>query len=233
MTLTPDEFAFDSTQFSGLVRLFPLPNLVMFPHVLQPLHVFEPRYRDLLAEALQGDRLITMALLAPGWENDYEGRPPLYPVGCLGRIAACHRLDDGRYNLLLVGLKRVGLLKEVEPIKTFREARAQLYDDHYPPGGAGKRSLIQQRLLGDFQRILPRLPEAQEPLQELLAGEIPLGMLTDIVAYTLDLDLSAKQRLLRECNVDRRATLLLEWLPELARARRESAPSFPPRFSAN
>jgi Lon protease-like protein len=66
--------------FSGKARLFPLPNLVLFPHVLQPLHVFEPRYRQLLEEALADDRLIAMAVLAPGWESDYEGRPALRPV---------------------------------------------------------------------------------------------------------------------------------------------------------
>ena len=69
----------------GVARLFPLPNLVLFPHVLQPLHIFEPRYCDLLEAALADDRLIAMAVLAPGWEKDYEGRPPVHPIACLGR----------------------------------------------------------------------------------------------------------------------------------------------------
>ncbi len=69
----PEDLRFDEANFSGVARLFPLPNLVMFPHVLQPLHVYEPRYRALLEEALDDDRLIAMAVLAPGWENDYEG----------------------------------------------------------------------------------------------------------------------------------------------------------------
>ena len=79
-----DDLSFAPQEFSGKVRLFPLPNLVLFPHVMQPLHIFEPRYRFLLEDALATDRLIAMALLAPGWENDYEGRPPLYPMACLG-----------------------------------------------------------------------------------------------------------------------------------------------------
>src|SRR5207253_4170439 len=90
--------------FAGVARLFPLPNLVLFPHVVQPLHVFEPRYREMTTDALAGDRLIATALLHPDWEAVYEGHPPIHPVACLGRIVADQRLDDGRFLLLLRGL---------------------------------------------------------------------------------------------------------------------------------
>ena len=66
--------------------LFPLPNVVLFPNVFLPLHIFEPRYRAMVADALKGDRLIGMVLLRPGWESDYEGRPPVFPTGCAGLI---------------------------------------------------------------------------------------------------------------------------------------------------
>src|SRR5437763_5081870 len=92
--------------FRGVARLFPLPNLVLFPHVVQPLHVFEPRYRQMTADALAGDRLIALALLKSGWEDDYDAQPPIHGVGCLGRVAAEQLLPDGRYNLLLRGLSR-------------------------------------------------------------------------------------------------------------------------------
>src|SRR6266481_4652099 len=72
-----ENLAFSPEEFSGRARLFPLPNLVVFPHVMQPLHIFEPRYRAMLEDSLADDRLIGMALPAPGWENDYEGRLPL------------------------------------------------------------------------------------------------------------------------------------------------------------
>src|SRR5574339_310094 len=87
--------------FEGTARLFPLPNLVLFPHVVQPLHVFEPRYRQMTVDALAGDRLIALVLLKPGWEAEYEGRPGIYPVACLGRLVADQKLPDGRYNLHL------------------------------------------------------------------------------------------------------------------------------------
>ena len=124
---------FSPEQFSGTVRLFPLPNLVLFPHVLQPLHIFEPRYRQMTADALADDRLVALALLRPGWQNDYEGRPPLYPVACLGKIVADQALDDGRYNLLLRGLSRVRIDHEVPTGKLYRSAGVELLADGPTP----------------------------------------------------------------------------------------------------
>ena len=97
--LLPDDFA-------GLVRLFPLPDLVMFPHVVQPLRVFEPRYVAMLEDATQDDQLITMALLQPGWEADYDGQPPIHSTVCVGRVISQSQQTDGSYNLLLAGLAR-------------------------------------------------------------------------------------------------------------------------------
>ena len=76
--------------------LFPLPNVVLFPDVCLPLHIFEPRYRQMLAHALHGDRLIGMVLLKPGDAADYDGQPPVYEIGCAGLITFAERLDDGR-----------------------------------------------------------------------------------------------------------------------------------------
>src|SRR3990172_3672334 len=88
---------FDADTFSGVARLFPLPNLVMYPHVMQPLHIFEERYREMLEDAVAGDRLIAMALLKPGWETDYESRPPIARFACLGKAVTHPRTPDGRY----------------------------------------------------------------------------------------------------------------------------------------
>jgi Lon protease-like protein len=236
MAASDELFLLQPEHFSGVARLFPLPNLALFPHVLQPLHIFEPRYRALVEEAMAADRLIAMALLEPGWEPDYEGRPPVSGIACLGRITTAQRLDDGRYNILLAGLKRVRLLRELPPKKLFREAQVELFDDFYPAGGAVQRPLVQRRLVEAFRRSLPNMPEAREQLDQLLSGDVCLGTLTDILAYTLDLDLAIKQRLLSEQNVDRRAALLLDQLeqaglsPAMAAGRGKV---FPPGFSSN
>ena len=86
--------------------LFPLPNVVLFPGVFLPLHIFEARYRAMTEDALAGDRMIGMALLKPGFEAEYEGRPPIYPVGCMGLITHAERLPDGRFNIVLQGVER-------------------------------------------------------------------------------------------------------------------------------
>lgn len=222
--------------FSGTVRLFPLPNLVLFPHVLQPLHVFEDRYRQMLEEALAGDRLIAMAMLVPGWEKDYEGRPPIHPMACLGRIATHCRLKGGAYNVLLLGLRRVRLVRELAPRKGFREARVELCEDHYPPGEAPHSAGLQEKLRRALVRVLPCVPQAQEQIDQLLAADVPLGMLADMVSYMLDIDLAAKQELLAELNVPRRTELLLghlEIAAGAAQAQCGGPEDFPPGFSAN
>src|SRR5260370_16425715 len=88
---------------SDLLPIFPLPNVVLFPNVFLPLHIFEPRYREMVADVVASDRMIGMVLLRPGWDRDYEGRPPIYPIGCSGVMTHVERLGDGRYNLVPPG----------------------------------------------------------------------------------------------------------------------------------
>jgi Lon protease-like protein len=230
-----EESSFSAETFSGTVRLFPLPNLVLFPHVLQPLHVFEQRYRDLLSEAIAEDGLIAMAMLAPGWEKDYEGRPPLYPVACLGQVASYHRLKEGSYNVLLLGVQRVRLLDELAPRKSFREARVELCEDRYPSDDS-LRPALQQKLHKAILRTLPMIPQAREQLDQLLASDMPLGVLADLISYLLDIEFQEKTVLLEELDVFRRVDLLLEHLVRtVKRCRGGSCPkgSFPPGFSSN
>jgi hypothetical protein len=106
------------------IPVFPLPNVVLFPQVFLPLHIFEPRYRDMVADALEGDRLIGMVLLRPGWETDYEGRPPVYPIGCAGLITNHERLPDGRYNIVLRGIEKFRVVEETRD-RTYRVARIE------------------------------------------------------------------------------------------------------------
>lgn len=232
-----EQFARLPADFAGVVRLFPLPNLVMFPGVLQPLHVFEPRYVELLEDALAGDRLIAMALLAPGWEQDYEGRPTISPVVCIGRVVSQTRTEEGRYNMLLVGARRALVLRELPPTRGFRRADVELRSDVYPVSGAGQRGTLQQSLVEALRPYVPASPAAQQQFQQLLSSDIPLGLVSDIVAHTLELSLATKLELLGECNVDRRAELLLSRIE--AKVRDSNAggagqqPPFPPEFSDN
>lgn len=228
-------YTFSASEFSGTVRLFPVPNLVLFPHVMQPLHVFEPRYRDLLRDAMRDDHLIAMATFVPGWERHYEGRPPLGPVACLSRIVASKSLGDGSHNLLVVGMRRVRLLRELPPTKRYREAEVEVCEDTLPTAQTQRCHDLGHELREALAHLLPDFPQAREQLEQLLHGDIPLGVLTDVIAYALDLPIAQKEALLAETCVFRRAQTLLDQVSAIAFARSEgdSGIAFPPSFSVN
>nr|WP_044181747.1 LON peptidase substrate-binding domain-containing protein [Pirellula staleyi] len=230
-----DDSSISLGQFSGQVRLFPLPNLVVFPHVVQPLHIFEPRYVDLLTEALETDRLIAMVLLEPGWERDYGGRPAISPVACLCKIISHQPADDGRHNVLLQGVRRAAIRRELPMSQAFRRAEVDLLDDFYPSTTAAKRPQLQRTLVDRARTLMPDNSAIQRQLDELLASQISLGMLTDIFAYTLGLSLTVKQRLLAEWNVDRRAHQMIDHFTRLLdkTGDRPDRSPYPPPFSLN
>lgn len=221
-------------EFHGTARLFPLPNLVLFPHVAQPLHIFEPRYREMMADALDDDRLLALALLRPGWEEDYHKRPPIHPMVCLGRVVEEEALPDGRYNLVLHGLCRARVLAEVATPKLYRTARVEL-----PPVAEVECATAEQRLRGEVAKAVRPFfsahPPAMQQLDRLLGSALPLGDLCDIFGFALPLDVEVKQGLLEELDVERRVAGLLRGLagqapplpPEGGRRR------FPPGFSVN
>lgn len=229
------ELEFDAATFSGVARLFPLPNLVLYPHVMQPLHIFEERYREMLEDALAGDGLIAMAVLEPGWEDDYDSRPPVAPYACLGKVVAHHRLEDGRYNVLLLGLQRIRIVAELDPLRSFRQARVELIEDRYDFGSVVEKNRVQETLLAAFRKHLPCTCQLPEQLEEMLSKHLPLGLLTDLAAYALPLESEVKRQLLAEERVSVRAEKLLAQVEELAgaTASRTSSRRFPPRFSDN
>ncbi len=235
--------------FSGRVRLFPLPNLVLFPHVVQPLHIFEPRYCEMLHEALAGDRLIAMALLEAGWESNYQCRPKIAQAVCVGKIISHTPTEDQRHNILLVGVKRARIIREIEPSRSFREAEVQIFEDEYPLDEAEQRPEMIERLHALFQHFVPEGLAAQESFQQLMGKQLPLGVLTDTITYALQLPLAIKQQLLAESNVDIRCRLLSRCLEQKIHrdqgasdgvaaddngcSNNPSDSDFPPRFSQN
>jgi Lon protease-like protein len=229
------ELEFDAATFSGVARLFPLPNLVLYPHVMQPLHIFEERYREMLEDALASDRLIAMALLEPGWEDDYESRPPIASFGCLGKVVAHHRLEDGHYNVLLLGVQRVRIVKELDPLRSFRQARVEILHDQYDFQSKSQLKFVQEKLLAAFRKHLPGKCQLPEQLEEMLSRHLPLGLLTDLAAYALPLDLDVKRQLLAERRVSVRSEILLQQVAELvgAGSGARSKHRFPPLFSNN
>ncbi|HNP61634.1 MAG TPA: LON peptidase substrate-binding domain-containing protein, partial [Nitrospirales bacterium] len=112
----------DTFPIPDIVPIFPLPTTVFFPETYLPLHIFEPRYREMVRQtSAQGD-CIGMALLKEGWEDEYEESPPIYPIGCVGRIISSHKLPDGRFNIVLQGLQRC-TFEEQEVSTPYRQAQ--------------------------------------------------------------------------------------------------------------
>lgn len=223
--------------FNGRVRLFPLPNLVLFPHVVQPLHIFEPRYCEMLADSLATDRLIAMALLEPGWELQYQKKPPIGSVVCIGKVLTHTPTADNRHNVLLAGLRRGRILREIEcGERSYRQAQVELLADTYPAECAQLRAQSQEHLLEMFSQLVPEGLGVQESFQQLIGAQLPLGILTDVITFTLGLPLPVKQQLLAEPNVDIRCRILSRCLKDLLKNRGNHEPpndGFPPKFSPN
>jgi uncharacterized protein len=225
---------FSPDEFGGVVRLFPLPNLVLFPHVAQPLHIFEPRYRQLMADSLADDRLIGTALLRPGWEQEYHNRPPIHDMVCVGRICREESLPDGRFNFLLQGVCRARIVEEVDADKIYRVARVEPSPDE-PVASPSAEESLRDRLGKGVMPFFSSHPPAMDQLRGLIASPLALGSLCDIFCFALPLDTDAKQRLLDECDVERRIRLLLGFLAGKTppTAQEPTRRRFPPEFSPN
>jgi len=188
------------------IPLFPLPNVVLFPNVFLPLHIFEPRYRAMVSEALEGDRIIGMALLRPGHQADYEGRPPVYEVGCAGVITHSQPLADGRYDIVLRGIEKFRITSE-DASRPYRIGYVDALSEVIPP--ADVQPLRHQR-----QRLEAVLAAAVERVraEPKFPPSVPDEDLVNALAQYLDLDAVEHQALL-ECNgVLARCRALIELL---------------------
>jgi hypothetical protein len=199
--------------------LFPLPDVVLFPDVCLPLHIFEQRYRDMLADALHGDRLIGMVLLKPGYEAEYEGRPAVYPIGCAGLITHAERLPDGRSDIVLQGLQKFRLLDERHE-RSYRRAVVEPIREDMAAGGAST-----------LREARHRLESLVAPLVESTGAElkvppsIPDAELVNALAQYLPLESVEKQALLERDGVLARCESLIELLEMKAILQRTCATS--------
>jgi Lon protease-like protein len=196
------------------VPVFPLPKLVLFPGTQLPLHIFEPRYRDMLRDVLAGEsRLIAIAQLKPGWEPKYEGSPPIYDVAGMGKIQT-HTLNaDGTYDIVLEALARVRL-HEIEPQGVrYRRATATLLNERTPKGGLRRAEVdalltLAMRIAAIVQRALPGFS------LQAGNGDSP-GMLSDRLADQFVLDPAARQDLLETLDVGARIRALTSQMAQL------------------
>ena len=242
-----DEGSSFPEDFVGRVRLFPLPELVVFPHAMQPLHIFEPRYCDLLADALASDRLIAMATVVGGLPAAVNDLPRLHPTVCIGRIVSHVETEAGSHNILLIGARRARIRQELATNRSFRIADIDLANDILPASETESKRL-KAEVLNAFSAVIPGNATVQQNLHELMSSQMGLSAIADIIAYTLPLGTTAKLQLLDLNDVAARAKLLVELLKHLpklgaaqsaedplqaATTERPAGKPFPPPFSLN
>jgi uncharacterized protein len=200
------------------IPLFPLPNVVLFPRAVLPLHIFEDRYKQMTADVLESDKRIAMALLKPGWEKDYYGRPPIEPVVCVGKILSWEQLDDGKYNFLLQGTARARVIKEEKSAPgEYRVAKLEALQE--TPTLEIDLESQRKRLTDIFeQKKVGIIPVARQ-FRELIASMLPTVDIVDLAAFNLLDNIPLKQRLLAECDVPKRikrgVDALEEWAAQL------------------
>jgi Lon protease-like protein len=192
-----DPFDDSPQQTWAAVPLFPLPNTVLFPRAVLPLHIFEERYKTMTSDALEGNRRIAMALLKPGWEKNYYQRPEIEPIVCLGEILTHELLPDGKYNFLLQGVARAKIIRE-HTGKPYRTADLQRLPE---------QTVLEMDLLDERQRLahtlsgdLNGLPGARQ-FTQMLSSPMGTSVVADLIAFHLLEDTLLKQELLAEPDV--------------------------------
>lgn len=198
-------------QEAGFLPLFPLPNVVFFPRTFLPLHVFEPRYRQMIQDAKNGDGIVGLVLLKPGWEKNYYGNPPVFSVACMGQIVQIEAFPDGRFNILLEGIARVKVTEIVKE-EPYRVATVKVMQDIVVPENLSQMERLARELLSQFEVRPEHLDEYMGELGQLLYEGMPLGTVTDIVAASLRMVVYKKQELLEELDPLRRGRFLMSIL---------------------
>jgi Lon protease-like protein len=207
------KFAYDSNDFlnlqnfSGIVPLFPLPNVVFFPNSLLPLHVFEPRYRQMVDDIIGSERIIGMVLLKPGWEKDYYGNPEIFNIACMGKIVSIEEMNEGKSNIVLYGLKRIKINDIVNEIP-YRVASVNVLEDvHYQ-----NEEVYQKRLVELISKWNSILGDEQKSHKINIDTTMSIENLTDVLTPSIISNVYQRQELLEEINILKRAERILEQL---------------------
>jgi uncharacterized protein len=182
--------------------LFPLPNAVLFPHALLPLHIFEDRYRAMVRDVLSGSRCLAIGLLLPEAGEDDE-LPAVQPIAGVGEVVMAHELPDGRFNLVVRGRARVHIDRELPSGRPYRLVTATELPD-YPIADAGEIADADQTLRALIGRLADAIPEGGELLRQVVAAQETPAELVDGVASALIVDPALRQRLLETRDVSAR-----------------------------
>ncbi len=225
--------------FSRALPLFPLDQVTLLPQQVLPLHIFEPRYRQMVSDALDGAGQIAMAVFqGKRWKQEYHGKPPVRPAVCVGHIAQHEKLADGRYNVILRGVCRARVISEppAPEGRLYREAMLE------PIGLSQDETPVLAKLRSELEEglehgTLKRLAQSDTLLEFVRDEDIPTTALLELISFTLVEDKEKRYRLLEEGDADTRAGIVgieLKSLDRLIRrALRQTGEEFPRGYTPN
>ena len=191
--------------------LFPLPRTVLFPKMVLPLHVFEPRYRQLVEDCREGHGMMGIPLLKPGYEKDYEGKPEIFPIFGFGVITQCERIDDGRYQIMLQGLGRVRLVEEIASDRLYRMASVEVLPDE---DWQAKDKILprMQRVRENFLPLLPMYRDLPEDYHSVINRLEDPEIFCHLLATHLVEDPLVSQQMLEAPSLEARLEAVEAWI---------------------
>jgi len=201
-----------SSSLPDTLPLFPLPGVALFPDLPLPLHIFEPRYREMLKDALAGSRFIGIVQLRPGETGEPK---PVFDIGCAGRIEGVAELQDGRSNIVLRGVSRFHIDEELPSDRLYRTARVTPLIE---------KILDEDALTDSLARVLHEIGQIDEGMTLLArTGEAPKALVVNMLAQLLPLEDLERQSLVEAATIDDRARRLAEILDFARLARTANA----------
>ena len=190
------------------IPLFPLPGTVFIPHTMLSLHVFEPRYRDLVDDVMKGSRFLAVPRLRPGWERNYELAPDIFSVAGFGKIVRYEPFPDGRANIVIMGLGRIKVRQELGADALYRVAEGVLLGDEMPQQGMSSIDAQVGRLRMMFAQILGGRPDLADRLTPLLRNEVTSIPLINAMSHLILPDVDARQRYIEIDRVEARIEMV-------------------------
>ena len=198
-----------------LQPVFPLPNVVLFPRAILPLHIFEPRYRTMIADVLGGGQTLVVALLQQGWEQEYYGSPDAHSIGCVGRVVQHQKLEDGRYNIMLHGERKV-LLERFERQEPYRIARVRPVEEDLEWAGGPDAPARAAELIELYRRAHQKQGTALD-LAQLLGPDVSPESVVNTIAMNLEGEAEVRQQLLELDRLELRFRAVHQLLRESTR----------------
>jgi Lon protease-like protein len=195
-----------------ITPLFPLPNVVLFPKTPMPLYIFEERYRTMVREVLAGNGELVIALLRGGSEPGYASLNAVHDIACLGKIETYEELEDGKYNIVVVGLRRVRIVREVQH-SPYRRVEVEMLEEAACDERAADIVERHNHLGGLFAKFTELATGVKQQALELMP-QLDFESLVNMVAMTLNLDIEQKQALLEIDNTAQRCDVLIPVLQQ-------------------